>query len=113
MITDGDGVDVILDPVLGTFFNCNLECLGMDSRRVIYGAMGGVKIKEANMMKLMSKRASILTSTLRNRSDDYKTGLVRAMEKDCMPQFANGTLKPIIDKEFELSQAPLALEYVK
>ena len=113
MITDGDGVDVILDPVLGTFFNCNLECLGMDSRWVIYGAMGGVKIKEANMMKLMSKRASILTSTLRNRSDDYKTGLVRAMEKDCMPQFANGTLKPIIDKEFELSQAPLALEYVK
>jgi len=59
LVTDGEGVDVILDPVLGTFFNCNLECLGMDSRWVIYGAMGGVKIKDVNLMKLLSKRASI------------------------------------------------------
>ena len=48
----------------------------MDSRWVIYGAMGGVKIKEANMMRLMGKRASIMTTTLRNRSDAYKTDLI-------------------------------------
>ena len=76
LMTDGEGVDVILDPVLSTFFNCNLECLGMDARWVIYGAMGGVKIKEANMLKLMNKRASILTSILRTRTDDYKGELI-------------------------------------
>jgi NADPH:quinone reductase-like Zn-dependent oxidoreductase len=44
MITDGEGVDVIQDPVLGTFFNCNLDSLAMDARWVIYGTMGGYRI---------------------------------------------------------------------
>ena len=90
MITDGEGVDVIQDPVLGTFFNCNLDCLAMDSRWVIYGTMGGHRIKEANLMKLVGKRASILTSTLRNRSDLYKTKLLSDMERDCWPAFESG-----------------------
>lgn len=68
-MTDGDGVEVIQDPVLATMFENNLDCLAMDARWVIYGAMGGIKIKEANMMKLMNKRACIMTSLLRNRSD--------------------------------------------
>lgn len=82
LITDGDGVDVILDPVLSSFFNCNLDCLGWDSRWVIYGAMSGIKVKDANMMKLLGKRASILTTTLRNRDDEYKTALIRDMQRD-------------------------------
>ena len=49
LITDGQGVDLILDPVLGSFFQENLECLGMDARWVIYGSMGGIKVKEANL----------------------------------------------------------------
>ena len=76
LITNHEGVDVILDCILSNFFNCNLECLGMDSRWIVYGAMGGVKIKEANMMKLLGKRASIMTTTLRNRDDHYKTELI-------------------------------------
>jgi len=66
----------ILDPILGSFFNENLECLGMDSRWVIYGAMGGIKVQNANMLKLMNKRASIHTTTLRNQNNEYKKGLI-------------------------------------
>lgn len=76
LITDGDGVDVIMDPVLGSFFEENLNCLGYDSRWVIYGSMGGIKVIDANFMKLLNKRAFILTSTLRNRTDEYKTELI-------------------------------------
>lgn len=110
LITDGDGVDLILDPILGSFFQENLECLGMDARWVIYGAMGGVKVKEANMMKLMGKRASILTSTLRNRDDTYKSELVADMAKECMPAFEDGRLRPIIDKVYSMRSAREALE---
>lgn len=52
----------------------------MDSRWVIYGSMGGIKVQEANFIKLLSKRAFILTSTLRNRTDCYKTDLIKEME---------------------------------
>jgi NADPH:quinone reductase-like Zn-dependent oxidoreductase len=113
LITDGDGADVIMDPVLGTFFNCNLECLGMDSRWVIYGAMGGIKIKEANMLKLMNKRATIHTSTLRNRSDDYKSELIKEMEEYCNPGFDSGELRPIIDKTFDLSHSSEAIQHLQ
>ena len=43
---------------------------------MLFGSMGGVKVREANMAKLLMKRASILSSTLRNRSDSYKADLV-------------------------------------
>ena len=75
-MTNGQGADVILDPVLGTFFANNLNCLAKDARWVVYGAMGGTKIKDANLAKLLGKRASLMTSTLRDRSDDYKTRLI-------------------------------------
>jgi len=92
LITDGDGVDIILDPVLGSFFNCNLDCLGMDSRWVIFGAMSGGKVKEANIMKLMGKRASIQTTTLRNRSISYKAELIRDLQRDTTQAFEEGLL---------------------
>lgn len=102
-----------MDPVLGTFFEENLECLGMDSRWIIYGSMGGIKIKEANFTKLLSRRGRILTSTLRNRTDEYKTDLIIDMERDLMEGFLNGNLKPIIDKSFPMSQAVYALNYMQ
>jgi tumor protein p53-inducible protein 3 len=77
LITDGKGVDIILDPILGSFFKTNLNCLGMDARWVIYGAMGGTTITDVNLLKLLNKRACILSSTLRNRTDEYKTNLIR------------------------------------
>ena len=112
-ITNHEGVDVILDPVMGSFFNANLECLGMDSRWIIYGFMGGVKVEQANMMKLLNKRASILTTTLRNRSDEYKQNLIQNMERDCYPAFESGDLKVIIDSTFALSNAKDALLYMQ
>ena len=84
----------------------------MDARWVIYGTMGGYKIKEANLIKLIAKRASIHTSTLRNRNDIYKRDLLRNMERDCWPAFESGEIMPIIDKVYELSSAGEALGYM-
>ena len=82
--TNGKGVNVIQDPVLGgTNFNENLDCLAMDSRWVIYGTMGGIKADNANMVKPLLKRASILFSTLKSRSDDYKAELIKEMYTEC------------------------------
>jgi len=56
-MTDGRGVDLVFDPVLGgDHFNENLNAVGMDCRWVIYGSMGGIKVREANMAKLLMKR---------------------------------------------------------
>jgi len=42
----------------------------MDAKWVIYGTMGGSKLTEpVELARLLLKRASILTSTLRSRDD--------------------------------------------
>ena len=75
----------------------------MDSTWIIYGTMGGCRIQDADFLKLLRKRASILTSTLRNRPTDYKSSLINDMVKDLYPGFESGELKPIIHKLFPLS----------
>lgn len=108
--TGGKGADVILDPVLASFFKNNMECLAMDSRWVMYGAMGGVRIKEASLKHFKDKRASILTSTLRNRTDEYKTQLIKDMVAYTKTGFESGELKPIIHSILNLSNAKEAME---
>jgi len=112
LITDGKGVDIILDPVLGSFFKTNLGCLGRDARWVIYGAMGGTTLTDVNLLKLLNKRACILSSTLRNRTDEYKTKLISEMQAYCIPRFESGELIVVIDSTFNLSDASRALEYM-
>lgn len=80
--------------------------------------MGGIKVPAtgedpANIAKLLMQRASILTSTLRNRTDDYKSKLLDDMFTLCAPLFASNHLKPVISKTFPLSQACKAHEYIE
>ena len=112
--TGGKGVNVIQDPVLGgTNFNQNLDCLAMDSRWVIYGSMGGIKADNANMVKPLLKRSSILFSTLKSRSDEYKANLIKEMYDVCKPKFLSGELKPIIDRTYNLSEVVEAHKFIE
>ena len=58
----------------------------------------------------MAKRAQLLATTLRNRSDDYKAALVAAFAERALPGLAAGALAPVIDAEFELADAQAAHE---
>jgi len=111
--TGGKGANVILDPVMGQNFNYNLDSIAMDSRWVLYGSLGGVMIQEANIMKLMKKRGSLLSTTLRTRSDEYKSDLVSSLGKDCLPLFKSKSLVPKIDKQFTFSSAGEAFQYME
>jgi tumor protein p53-inducible protein 3 len=104
MMTSHEGVDLILDPVMGsTFFNNNLKCMGFECKYVIYGFMGGIKIKHADMQRVLNKNASIHTTTLRNRPADYKAKLLKDMSRNCLPGFESGELRPVIDSVYSLT----------
>lgn len=85
----------------------------MDSRWVIYGSMGGIKADDANLVKPLLKRSSILFSTLKSRTDDYKAQLISEMYDFCQPRFASGELTPIIDREYPLSRVAEAHAYIE
>lgn len=85
----------------------------MDARWVIYGTMGGTKIEDCSFSKIMQKRASLLTTTLRSRGNGYKKDLVSRFTRDVIPLFESGKVVPVIDKVMKLSEVAEAHKYVE
>ena len=104
------GVDLILDPVGASMWEGNAKALAMDGRWVLFGSLGGVAVDGPLFARLMQKRAALLSTTLRNRSDDYKAELVAAFAAAALPALASGALAPVLDAEFALEETQLAHE---
>lgn len=103
--TDGHGADVIIDFIGAAYFERNLSALAMDGRWVLLGLMGGSKVANLNLGRLLAKRAQLLSSTLRNRSESFKADLVRDFGEQCLPKFSTGELRPVIDRVLSWKEA--------
>ena len=103
-LTDGKGVDVILDMVGGSYVQRNIDAMNWDGRIVQIAWLGGPKV-EANFMKLMLKRLTWTGSTLRPRTVAQKAEIARALESKVWPLFGAGKIKPVTHATFPLAQA--------
>lgn len=106
-LTQGRGVDVILDMVAGDYTNRNLKCLANDGRIVIIALLGGPKAA-IDCSQIMLRRLSITGSTLRARSVPFKADIAQSLKKNVWPLLAAGTIRPIIHATFPLAQAAQA-----
>lgn len=95
--TDGDGADVILDFIGAAYARQNARALAQDGRWVVLALMGGATVEAFPLGTLFRKRGTLHTSTLRNRSLDYKRRLVAAFADDYLPLLQNKTIRPVID----------------
>ena len=75
--------------------------------------MGGSKIAKFDMSKIFSKKGSLIFTTLRQRTLEYKINLVKGFRSEIMPYFNNGSLQQVIDKTYKLSNIRKAHEYVE
>ncbi|ETD69342.1 NAD(P)H quinone oxidoreductase [Pelistega indica] len=98
-LTQGKGVDVILDMVSGEYINRNLQALAEDGRTVIIAQLGGSKAT-INSNLLMRRRLTITGSTLRPRSAEFKTDIAKNLAEKVWPLFAQGKLKPVVYATF-------------
>jgi len=103
-ITDGKGVEVVLDMVSGDYVPRNLKCLAEDGRHVTIAVLGGARA-ELNMAMLMMRRHTLTGSTLRARSDGFKAALTADIAEKVWPLVAAGKLRPVLDAHFPLTQA--------
>lgn len=106
-LTDGKGVDVILDMVCGEYINRNLESLAEDGRTVIIAQLGGSRAT-INSGLLMRKRLTITGSTLRPRSAEFKTEIAKNLYQKVWPLFAQGKLKPVVYATFPFEEVQKA-----
>lgn len=104
-ITDDRGVDIILDFIGAPYFHDNVASLATDGRIVQLATLGGSTVEEVSLRALMAKRVHLLATTLRSRSQGYKIRLTQEFAADVLPQFVDGTLKPVIDSTYDWQDA--------
>jgi NADPH2:quinone reductase len=106
-ITDGKGVQLVLDMVAGDYVARNLQCLAEDGRHVTIAVQGGVRA-ELNMAQVMVRRLTLTGSTLRPRSNQFKALLAREIADNAWPFVESGQLRPVMDQTFALADAAAA-----
>ncbi|KQM21830.1 NAD(P)H-quinone oxidoreductase [Novosphingobium sp. Leaf2] len=106
-LTEGRGVDVVLDMVAGNYVARNLKCMAVDGRHVTIAVQGGTQA-EINMAVVMARRYTLTGSTMRARSDDFKALLAHEILECAWPLVENGALRPVMDMRFPLDQAAAA-----
>lgn len=80
-----------------------MNSIGIDGRWVMYGSLGGVKVQNANFVKVLGKRLQIIGTSLRSRDIKYRSRVTYNFWKDHKDNFKNGKIKPIIDSIYNLS----------
>lgn len=99
--------DVILDPVGASYAADNLKMLALDGRWVIIGLMGGRKA-ELDLALLLGKRIQMIGSTLRSRDAESKAQLLAELEQQVWPLFAEGRLKPQLERSYPIADVEAA-----
>jgi len=103
--TEGRGVDVILEMAAHINLDKDLSLLAKFGRIVVIGNRGRVEIDARGAM---ARDATILGMTLFNTSPADLVSIHAAI----VAGLANGTLNPIVGREFPLAEAPRAHETV-
>ena len=102
-LTDGRGVDVILDMVAGDYVQREVECLAEDGRLVFIAVQGGTKAA-FNAGLVLRKRLTITGSTLRPRPVAFKGAIAEALRRTVWPWIEQGRIKPVIHSVFPALQ---------
>lgn len=103
-VTDGRGVDVVLDHIGGAYLERNLQSLGIGGRLAVIATIGG-RQATLDLARLMIKRQSIIGSVLRSRSIGEKGQIIARFAEDVLPHLAARRILPVIDKVLPLADA--------
>ncbi len=103
-LTNGRGVDVILDMVGGEYVARNLDLLAVEGRLVQIAFLTGSKT-EIDLRPLMQKRLTLTGSTLRPRSVEQKEAIANALRVHVWPLLEREVVRPVIHATFPLAQA--------
>jgi NADPH2:quinone reductase len=102
-LTDGAGVNVILDMVAGSYLAREVESLAEDGRLVVIAVQGGIKC-ELNAGLILRRRLTVTGSTLRPRPVAFKAAIAQALRDKVWPKVASGAIKPVIHSVFAAEQ---------
>jgi NADPH2:quinone reductase len=111
-LTEGRGVDVILDMVGGDYLQRDVQALASEGRIVVIATQGGTAA-QLDLRVVMAKRAHITGSMLRPRPVSFKDQIKGQLLSRVWPLLADGTIRPVVDRVFGFEEAPAAHAYME
>lgn len=106
-LTEGQGVNMVLDMVGGDYVERNLKALAIEGRLVQIAFLQGAKVN-LDLTQLMVKRIAYTGSTLRPRALEDKARIAQELQEHVWHILSQGKALPIIDRVFDLGDAALA-----
>ncbi|MEH6596465.1 MAG: NAD(P)H-quinone oxidoreductase [Colwellia polaris] len=104
----GRSYDVILDVVAGEYVNKNINVCALDGHIVMLSMLGGRYAESVDVAKMLLKRVNMHATTLRSRSDKYKSELIKDFTENFYHCFESGSLNPVIYKNFNWQEVDIA-----
>jgi NADPH2:quinone reductase len=108
-VTDGQGVDLIIDQISGPVANQNLKATKVMGRIVNVGRLGGTH-SDFNFDLHAARRIHYIGVTFRTRSLQEIRDIFSAVRADIWPAVESGKLKLPIDKVFAFAEIGKAFE---
>lgn len=110
--TGGRGVDVVVDIVGRDYVQRSLDVLALEGRLVHLATQGDDKRATIDMSTLLRRRATIIGSALRHRTNDQKGEIAAGLLEHVWPKLpARAAIAPLVDSIHPLKDAARVHEY--
>lgn len=106
-LTNGKGVDVILDMVAGDYIPREVKCLADDGRLVLIAFLRG-PLAQMDFKDVLMRRLTITGSTLRPRPTAFKGAIAQNLRDKVWPLIEAGKIKPVMHSTFAFKDAAKA-----
>ena len=103
-VTEGMGVNVILDHIGASYLQSNMKALATGGVLVVIGVTGGAR-SEINLALMMVRRQRVVGSVLRSRSIIEKADIISDFKNSVMPLMERREIVPVIHKVIPLEAA--------
>jgi NADPH:quinone reductase-like Zn-dependent oxidoreductase len=98
-VTQGKGIDIIIDFVGPSYFQGNLDAAARDGRIVNLGLLSGARLAAgADLSAFVIKRLRFEGSSLRSRDEKYQGELRDKLADLALPKLRDGSFKAYVEK---------------
>ena len=111
--TDGKGVNLVVNTVGGSVFAECVRAMAFEGRLATVGYVDNTLKAEIDIQALHARRLTLFGVSNKQRSADQRASGLPAFKADWLPLFADGRIKPVVDRVFAFDELEAAKAHME